>query len=788
MSGLKSSLAWIHDPDLHAKLDGDPLDIMSLKDFNLKIFDASCLSIKEWVTVVACRKLLTKNSPNKMLEEHVQALLLHTAILSAYSLGERTSMKAYQQTCLSSKEDQAFLCSFAQPSWALIESGSLSHDRTEDMHWDLFDLVDGRLFFGLVRALQTKEAQPEYIIEKGQMLWQAVTSGIYTPSLPNFGVEITQQYSNVDIPAAMPLEEPSILTFDHPVVNGYLKDVKVQETPEIVDLTAQKVFEDLHHWHVLKNVNKRDKPPTMGFFALRRNQRYMADIISYAASLSNSRGKILERETVVVSPKNRPQTAYSREEPAKNHVSSKNSDKQGTQKGGRQNALRAAQELQVKKAQDKREAILNHWTSTCVEIQRDSTLVEQYLKADKFLSTRSREDCMILTPDVLLFLCHVLSQIWTRSRRDNTSSGKFIITSTIDRKAHGCSGLHLIAMMWRWIHKIATSASLTRELSQVADRLAKAIMMPPLALPMQGTNRALPFFVDLEVARKLARQLPGLVDDARVLQITHGGPYMDRRFDSRPDDRVSFEPDAWQRKVLDSIDANESLLVVAPTSAGKTFVSFYAMKQALQESDDAVLVYVAPTKALVNQIAAEIEARFSKTYNGKEGRSVWAIHTRDYRINNPTGCQILVTVPHILQIMLLSPANATGPHPWSKRVKRIIFDEVHCIGQAEDGVIWEQLLLLAPCPIIALSATVANPEEFKDWLASAQANKGFKMTMIIHTARYSDLRKFIYKPSRDSKFRGLDSTLQLPVPGLDEGESTCPRFHFVHPVAALRDR
>jgi len=40
------------------------------------------------------------------------------------------------------------------------------------------------------------------------------------------------------------------------------------------------------------------------------------------------------------------------------------------------------------------------------------------------------------------------------------------------------------------------------------------------------------------------------------------GEYMDRSMDSQVDPRVSFKPDAWQRQVLDAIDANKSLLVV----------------------------------------------------------------------------------------------------------------------------------------------------------------------------------------------------------------------------------
>ena len=44
------------------------------------------------------------------------------------------------------------------------------------------------------------------------------------------------------------------------------------------------------------------------------------------------------------------------------------------------------------------------------------------------------------------------------------------------------------------------------------------------------------------------------------------------------------------------------------------------MEQVLRASNDGVLVYVAPTKALVTQVAAEIYARFSKDVKNGETR------------------------------------------------------------------------------------------------------------------------------------------------------------------------
>jgi hypothetical protein len=36
----------------------------------------------------------------------------------------------------------------------------------------------------------------------------------------------------------------------------------------------------------------------------------------------------------------------------------------------------------------------------------------------------------------------------------------------------------------------------------------------------------------------------------------------------------------------------------------------------------------------------------------------------------------------------------------NKQKKRIILDEIHTIGQDDSGTVWEQIILLAPCPIV----------------------------------------------------------------------------------------
>ncbi|KAF5708097.1 dead deah box helicase [Fusarium mundagurra] len=771
LSGSKGVL-----PDLH--IDTPACETQPSAEFSQEVLDetlklsieTSDLSAREEFAVVFCRVFLERSSKEGEISgvdlELVEALLLHMATLRTCELENRNTHPERFSKHVVDSYDTGFVQLFCTASQILAENGYAVRGQAE---WDLFDLFDGHVFFYILQEIRDGSEFPTPIADRGKCLSAAIFE---QRSMNGRSLFMGLKASESSLLPVPPHLTPTVLSFSHPVLKEFLEDVWVKEVPDDVDPVAEVVFRDLRHWHSYKPITTstkmtRDKVPVwLENYRRRRHQRQMADVILYAASLSNSTGRVFNRETIVVGASTKQKSSRAGLDADTN---SRRQAKVGDRslRGGKKKALIAACALNEKKALAKQNDALQLWAMKCAEIEKTDDPVKQYLKALDLLSNGLPGSHISVKPEILLYLCHILRRIWdqTRKKLDETS----------------LKGLYLISMVWNWLRDISRSDKCTPDVASAAQGIMKTLAISQLSITVQEPQRKLPFTTLPWMGMKDA---PKLIQDPRLLQLHHGGPYMDRRFDSRPDARVPFEPDAWQRDILDSIDADESLLVVAPTSAGKTFISFYAMKRVLEESDDGVLVYVAPTKALVNQIAAEIEARFSKRFRTQEGKSVWAIHTRDYRINNPARCQILVTVPHMLQIMLLAPTNASSPTAWSRRVKRIIFDEVHCIGQAEDGIIWEQLLLLAPCPIIALSATVGNPDELKDWLSKLQAQKGSRMKMVVHEVRYSDLRKFIYEPPHNFSFKGLSKVSRLPVPGLDEGDSISPNFKN---IAALDD-
>ena len=738
-----------------------------------------CTSEREYLTLVTLAQIMRDNKFNDRL---IIVFLLHTVLIEEIQLSHRPILSNQNGKLKSSNEIAQYMAEFAQISRTILnqEFWSSAMDN-KGVSCDVADLIDGRLFIavshGLVDCLKLKPKIDRLL----HLL--SLASGI---CLEDLGRDLTAKVGGVK---SNQIRKPtddhiSILPFSNPVFDKHLVSIKISTDASIkFNSETARIFHEISHWHnarrrlnakIVHPVSEKEK-----LRASRREQFFMAEMQAYAASLTNAAGKILEPEIVMVNHEKKATQSHQRSQGNVDRGDSKKlKSSKAASSGKGVGKKRIFEDIAANKAIKNSENAERHFSSWKIvqkSIDRESSLSAKYLKAQAYLRDLTDAKRVVLEAEIQYYLLTVLVDIYQAFNRQSLSKVDKELSSPEKASPKDVEYYGVAALIWESIRKLSTTVGLTTTIAEQSKKVVECLGLPPIDFPKPEIDDRKPDF-HLNLSSWNAKNLSVNLDSVDF-QCLYCGPYMDRNLDSKPDPRVSFSPDGWQRQVLDELDADRSVFVVAPTSAGKTFISFYAMERILKANNDGVLVYVAPTKALVNQIAAEIQDRFKKTYK-YPGKSVWAIHTRDYRVNNPSGCQILVTVPHILQIMLLSPSNAKG---WSARVKTIIFDEIHSVGNAEDGVVWEQLLLLAPCPIIALSATVGNPEQFSSWLASTQKSAGYELTMIKHQHRYSDLRKFIFHPPKRFTFSGLSQKSSFATLGLDGME----HLSFIHPVASL---
>lgn len=167
----------------------------------------------------------------------------------------------------------------------------------------------------------------------------------------------------------------------------------------------------------------------------------------------------------------------------------------------------------------------------------------------------------------------------------------------------------------------------------------------------------------------------------------------------KPAKEYLFTLDAFQRESVKCIERNESVLVSAHTSAGKTVVAEYAIAIALRDKQR--VIYTSPIKALSNQKYRELEHEFSDV----------GLMTGDVTINKNASCLVMTT--EILRSMLYRGSEVVREVSW------VIFDEVHYMRDKERGVVWEETIILVPKNVrfVFLSATIPNAREFSEWIA-----------------------------------------------------------------------
>ncbi|MBN2120388.1 MAG: DEAD/DEAH box helicase [Candidatus Omnitrophica bacterium] len=157
--------------------------------------------------------------------------------------------------------------------------------------------------------------------------------------------------------------------------------------------------------------------------------------------------------------------------------------------------------------------------------------------------------------------------------------------------------------------------------------------------------------------------------------------------------------DKFQEEAINAIDNQESILISAPTGAGKTLVAEYAIDSAIAKNKG--IIYTAPVKALSNQKYRD----FRKLYKDKVG-----ILTGDVSIN--PGSPIMIMTTEIFRNVILTEPKRLDNKEW------IIFDEIHYLDDFERGTVWEESIMLMPrhLKILALSATVPNIDQITLWI------------------------------------------------------------------------
>jgi ATP-dependent RNA helicase HelY len=162
-----------------------------------------------------------------------------------------------------------------------------------------------------------------------------------------------------------------------------------------------------------------------------------------------------------------------------------------------------------------------------------------------------------------------------------------------------------------------------------------------------------------------------------------------------------FDLDEFQLAACASIERGRSVLVAAPTGAGKTIVAEFAIYLAMQDTRDKVF-YTAPMKALSNQ-------KFQELVN-EYGADEVGLLTGDTNINS--SARIVVMTTEVLRNMLYAGSDLL------KNLSHVIMDEVHYLADRFRGAVWEEVIIHLPSTVrlVSLSATVSNAEEFGDWL------------------------------------------------------------------------
>jgi superfamily II DNA/RNA helicase len=175
-------------------------------------------------------------------------------------------------------------------------------------------------------------------------------------------------------------------------------------------------------------------------------------------------------------------------------------------------------------------------------------------------------------------------------------------------------------------------------------------------------------------------------------------------------DRLPYPPYSVQEEaMLAWAEAEQGILLTAPTGTGKTLVAEAAVFEGLKT--EKVVYYSTPLIALTDQKFLELQETVARW--GFDRTQVGLV--TGHRTVNPDAL-VKVVVAEVLLNRLLHPEVFSFTD-----VGAVVMDEFHNFNEPQRGIVWELALSLLPkhVRVMLLSATIGAADEFRSWMGKS---------------------------------------------------------------------
>ncbi len=355
-----------------------------------------------------------------------------------------------------------------------------------------------------------------------------------------------------------------ILDEELAVVHVKVSDEDQTSSSPCLEFCQGTPFTDTNHWHDnhrailpkhLGGVAWKDADERSRQWRLRREQRFMVHMQRLSASLTGASGKVLQQILITSTGQKVSEIIddSSIRKPQRHEKVAVNQQKKGKPVIPARERIRQ-ENVQEKNAKEDSSS-QRWWLEQLRQVQMIATY-ENKMSHFRSLLRNPRAGSGWLSVEVQFYHLHLTIQQWIDEH---------------DPKNAAIHDHYTVSIM-RVVKELYNSDFLTETTLGILATIMISLGFGNYILPLEDEashklqpDRDLAFgFIKLLKSKnhKPVYKFMAIKGDPVVWQLRVFGEYMDRSMDSAPDRRVSFQPDAWQREVLDGLDEPKTSLLV----------------------------------------------------------------------------------------------------------------------------------------------------------------------------------------------------------------------------------